>query len=235
MRLTALYLGFFFTVSVLLFASLANQASAEDVPREQASQWVSPDDVSCDEGLVSVWNKNGTQECVKPENVLKLIKSGWIPPETVDEISILDKRMHEVSENVYAFQFDYCAAAYNENAIGIVISTNVEKIPVQIDPNIQINQCQQYGTQVHALSDSPIKTALFYEKDMKVLFKSFEKKKMNLEEDLVHNQQKLMRLQDPNLDGDNTEKIDRVKTQIKWITIAIQSYKEGLDILRSLQ
>ena len=95
--------------------------------------------------------------------------------------------MHETSKNVYSFQFDYCAAVYNEGAIGIVISSNVEKIPIQIDPNIQINQCQQYGTQIHSLSDSPVKTSLFYEKDMKVLFKSFEKKKMNLEEDLVHN------------------------------------------------
>ena len=85
------------------------------------------------------------------------------------------------------------------------------------------------------LSDSPIGTSLFYEKDMKVLFKSFERKKMNLEEDLVHNQQKLMKLEDPHLEGDNLEKIDRVKTQIKWLNIAIQSYKEGLNILRSLQ
>ena len=70
---------FFFTVSVLLFASPANQVSAnEDVPRprHQTSQGDSPDDVSCEEGSVSVWNKNGTQECVKPENVLKLIRSG---------------------------------------------------------------------------------------------------------------------------------------------------------------
>ena len=200
-----------------------------------ASQGVSTEDVSCEEGLVLVWNNDGIQECIEPENVLKLIESGWIPSETIDRISISDERIHETSENVYSFQFDYCAAVYNEGAIGIVVSSNVEKIPVQIDPSIQINQCQQYGTQIHSLSDSPIRTSLFYEKDMKILFKSFEKKKMNLEEDLVHNQQKLMRLQDPNLGGDNQEKIDRVKTQIKWINIAIQSYKEGLDILRSLQ
>ena len=220
-----------------MFASLINQAIAEDVPKpkQQASHGASPDDVMCEEGLVLVWKNDGTQECVKPENVLKLVKSGWIPPETIDRISISDERMHKVSENIYAFQFDYCAAVYNESAIGIVISSNVEKIPVQIDPNIQINQCQQYGTQIHSLSDSPIKTSLFYEKDMEALFKSFEKKKMNLEEDLVHNQQKLMRLQEPNIDGDNTEEIDRVKTQIKWINIAIQSYNEGLNTLRSLQ
>lgn len=238
MRLSIQYLAFFFIVLILSFSSLANPVSAEeDVPstRQETSQEVSPDNILCEEELVLVWNKNGTQECVKSENVLKLVKSGWIPAETIDRISVSNERTHKIYENVYAFQFDYCAAVYNEEAIGIVISSNIEKIPIQIDPNIQVNQCQQYGTQIHSLSDSPVSTSLFYEKDMKVLFKSFEKKKMNLEEDLVHNQQKLMRLQDPNLDGDNSEEIDRVKTQIKWIGIAIQSYKEGLDILRSLQ
>ena len=167
--------------------------------------------------------------------MLKLVESGRLPAETVDQISISNQRLHKISENVYAFQFEYCAAVYNKEAIGIIISSNVEKIPVQVDPHIQINQCQQYGTQIHILSDAPIRTSLFYDKDMKVLFKSFEKKKMNLEKDLVHNQQKLMKLQDPNLDDDDLEKIDRLKTQTKWINISIQSYKEGLNILRSLQ
>ena len=122
---------------------------------------------------------------------------------------------------------------YAMRTLGIIISSNVEKILVQIDPDFQVNPCQQYGTPIHSLSDSPIRTSIFYENDMKVPFKIFEKKKMNLEDDLVHNQQKLMKLQNPNLDDGNQEKTDRV--QIKWIKITNQSYKEGLDILRSLQ
>ena len=153
MRPNVRYLGIFFIVSVLLFVSLATQVNAEDVPspRQQTSQKVSPDDVLCEEGLVSVRNNIGTQECVMPDNVLKLVESGWLPHETIDRISILDQRIHGVSENVYAFQFDYCAAVYNKDALEIIISSNVEKIPVQIDPNIQINQCQQYGTQIHVV------------------------------------------------------------------------------------
>ena len=237
MRLSAQYLAIFFTMSILLSASLANQVSAEDAPesKHQASQEVSADDIECEEELVLVWKNDGTPECVKPENVLKLVESGWLPHETIDQISISDKRMHEVSENVYAFQFDYCAAVYNEDALGIIISSNVENIPVQIDPNIQINQCQQYGTQIHTLSDSPLRTSLFYEEDMQTLFKSFDKKKADLEKDLIYNQQKLQKLQDPNLNDDNLEEIEMVKIQIEWINIAIQSYKEGLNTLRSLQ
>ena len=223
---------------MLLFAIPAIQANAEDVsrPKQQTPQGISPDDVVvCEKGLEQIWKNDGTQVCVEPENVLKLVESGVIPDETIDQISISNQRLHKISENVYAFQFEYCAAVYNKGAIGMIVSSNVEKIPVQIDPHIQVNQCQQYGTQIHVLSDAPIRTSLFYDKDMKVLFQSFEKKKMNLEKDLVHNQQKLMKLQDPNLDDNNLEKIDKVKTQMKWINIAIQSYKDGLNILRSLQ
>ena len=167
----------------------------------------------CKDGLELVLNNNGKSECVEPEDVLKLVKSGWIPARTVDLLSISDEKIHEVSENVYAFQFDYCAKVYNKNAIGIIISSSIEMIPIQIDSDIELNQCHQYGTQIHVLSNTIPKTTLFYEKDMDVLFKSFDKKKTNLEADLVYNQQKLLRLEDPNLDEDNREEIEKIKMQ----------------------
>jgi len=237
MRLNVQYLGFFFTVLMLLLAIPATQASAEDVSRQkqQVSQEIPPDDVVCKEGLEQVWENDGTPICVESENVLKLVKSGWIPPQTVDKISISDKRAHEVSENVYAFQFEYCAAVYNEVALGTIISSDTEKIPVQIDPNIQMHQCQQYGTQIRAFSDSSIEVSLFYEKDMQTLFKVFDKKKINLEEDLVHYHQKLLRLQNPNIDENNLEEINQLKMRIDLINHVIQSYKEGLNTLRALQ
>lgn len=143
MRLNVFYLGFFLAVSVLLFAIPISQANAEDVQREkqQTSQDISP--VVCEEGLVLVWEDDETPVCVEPENVLRLVESGGIQSGTVDKISISDKRTHEVSENVYAFQFDYCAAVYNQGVLGMIVSSYTEKIPVQIDPNIQIHQCQQ--------------------------------------------------------------------------------------------
>ena len=144
-------------------------------------------------------------------------------------------RIHEVSEDVYAFQFEYCAAVYNEGALGVIVSSDTEKIPVPIDPNIQIEQCQQYGTQIRAFSDSSIEVSLFYEKDMENLIKIFDKKKGNLEDDIVHYHQKLLRLEDPNLDEDNLEEIDRLKMRIDLINHVIQSYKEGLNTFRALQ
>jgi hypothetical protein len=236
MRLNVQYLGLFFTVSVLLFAIPVSQASAENVSRseQQTSRGIPSDDVVCKEGLDLVWENDGTPICVEPENVLKLIKSGWIPPQTIDKISISDKRTHETSENVYAFQFDYCAAMYNEGALGTIISSDTEKIPVQIDPDIQIHQCQQYGTQIRAFSDSSIEVSLFYEKDMEKLIKIFDTKKGNLEDDLIHYHQKLLRLEDPNLDEDNLEEIDRLKMRIELVEHVIQSYKEGLNTFRAL-
>ena len=237
MRLNAQYLGFFLIVSVLLFVTSAIQANAEDVPRpkQQTDQGISTDDVVCKEELELVWKYDGTPVCVEPENVLKLVKSGWLSQETIDRISISDKRTHEVSKNVHAFQFDYCAAVYNEDALGMIVSSDTEKIPVQIDPNIEADQCQQYGTQIHASSDSSLMISLFYEKDVQKLFKNFEKKKMNLDDDLIQYQQKLLRLQDPNLDEDNLEEIDKVEMRIELINHVIQSYKQGLNTLRSLQ
>jgi hypothetical protein len=222
---------------VLLFVTSTIQVNAEDGPnsKQQTSQEIPTDDIVCKDGLELVWKYDGMPTCVNPENVLKLVKSGWISHETIDRISISDKRTHEVSENVHAFQFDYCAAVYNENALGVIISSDTEKIPIQIDPNIQTYQCQQYGTQIHASSDSSIVVSLFYEKDMQALFKIFNKKKMNLEDDLVSYQQKLLRLEDPNLDENNSEEIDKVETRIELIKHVIQSYKQGLNTLRSLQ
>lgn len=163
------------------------------------------------------------------------MKAGWILPHTIDQISISDKSAHEVSENIYAFQFDYCAAVCNEGVLGIVIASDTERIPIPIDPNIQIGQCQQYGTQIRAFSDSTLKVSLFYEKDIEKLIKIFDKKKSNLEDDLAHFQQKLLRLEDPNLDEDNSEEIDKLKIRIKLVDHVIQSYKEGLNMFRALQ
>lgn len=238
MRLNVQYLGIFFAVLMLLFTIPATQASAQDVsrPEQQASQGISPDDVGiCQDGLELVWENDGTPVCVDHENVLKLVELGGIPSDTVDKISISGKRAHEVSENVYAFQFDYCAAVYNEGALGVIVSSDTEKIPVPIDPNIQIGQCQQYGTQIRSFSDSSLEVSFFYEKDMGKLIKVFDAKKGNLEDDLVHYQQKLLRLQNPNLDEDNLEKIIKIKMRIELVDNVIQSYKEGLNTLRALQ
>ena len=240
MRLNAQCLGLFFTVLLLLFVIPASQANAEDVSAsgQQTEQDVSADDddIACKDGLeLVVWANDGTPACVTPESVLKLVKSGRISQETVDRISISDKRAHEVSENVYAFQFDYCAAVYNEGALGVIVSSDTERIPVQIDPAIQIGQCHQYGTQIHSSSDSSLDVSLFYKKDMQKLFKIFDKKKMNLEDDLISYHQRLLKLQDPNIDEDNLEEIDKVKIRINLINHAIQSYKQGLNILSSLQ
>ncbi len=237
MRLNTQYLGFLFTALMLLFVISATQVSAEDMAKsdQQASHGVSPDDTVCKKGFERVWQNDGTLICVEPENVLKLVESGWLSPETVDKISISNKRAHEVSENVYAFQFDYCAAVYNEDALGIIISSDTEKIPIPIDPNIQMNQCQQYGTQIRAFSDSSLDTSIFYEKDIQSLLKSFDKKKGNLEDDLVHYQQKLLRLENPNLNEDNLEEIDRLKMRIELVNHVIESYKEDLNTLRTLQ
>ena len=237
MSLNTTYFGFFFTVLMLLLVLPATQASGEDMStqKQQTSQENAQDDAVCKEGLEQVWGNDGTSICIEPKNVLKLVKSGWISPQTVDRISISDKRAHEVSENVHAFQFEYCSAVYNDDALGVIVSSGTEKIPVPIDPNIQIHQCQQYGTQIRAFSDSSIEVSLFYEKDMQALFKVFDKKRGNLEDDLVSYHQKLLRLEDPNLDEDNSKEIGQLKMRIDLIDHVIQSYKKGLNTLRSLQ
>ena len=236
MCLNAKCLGFF-SLLVLLFVTPTTQANAEDAskPIPETSQGISPDDVECKEGLEQVWKNDGTPICVEPENVLKLIKSGAIPSQTIEKISILDRRAQEVSENVYVFQFEYCAAVYNEGALGAIVSSDTEKIPVPIDPNIQIDQCQHYGTQIHTSSDSSLKVSLFYEKDLEKFIKIFDKKRANLGDDLIHYQQKLLRLEDPNLDEDNLEEIDKLKKRIELVDHVIQSYKEGLNTLRALK
>lgn len=237
MRLNGQYLGIFFTVFVLLIVIPVSQVSAEDVPRprQQISQGVSPDDVICKEGFVLVWRNDGMPACVRADSVLKLIRSGWMPGYTIDKISILKETKNEVFENRYSFQFEFCSEIYNEDTIGVIISSDTEKIPVQIDPNIKKNECHQYGTQIHALSESSLKTSLFYEKDIPILVKDFEKKKMNLEDDTVRLQQKLMRLQDPNLNGSSLEEIGEVQKQINWNSEVIESCKDGVKTLRSLQ
>ena len=236
MRLNAKCLGFF-SLLVLLFVTPTAQANAEDASRpiQETSQGIPPEDVECKEGLEQVWKNDGTPICVEPENVLKLIKSGAIPSQTIEKISISDKRVHEVSENVHVIQFKYCAAAYNEGALGTIVSSDTEKIPVPIDPNIQIDQCQHYGTQIRAFSDSSLKVSLFYEKDLEELIKIFDKKRANLADDLIHYQQKLLRLEDPNLDEDNLEEIDQLKKRIELVDHVIESYKEGLNTLRALK
>jgi SMC interacting uncharacterized protein involved in chromosome segregation len=84
-------------------------------------------------------------------------------------------------------------------------------------------------------SDSSIEVSLFYEKDMEKLIKIFDTKKGNLEDDLIHYHQKLLRLEDPNIDEDNLDEIDRLKMRIELVEHVVQSYKEDLNTLRALQ
>ena len=63
----------------------------------------------------------------------------------------------------------------------------------------------------------------------------FDKKKGNLEEDLVSYHQKLLRLEDPNLDENNLEEINQLKMRIELVGHVIQSYKEGLNTFRALE
>ena len=229
-------LRIFLIVSVLLVASMASQASAENTsePEQQTSEEDSHEDLSCERDSKLVWKADGSPTCVKSESILSFVEFGLLHSETIDRISVSDKREHEISENVYAFQFDYCAEVYNEGVLGVIVSSDTEKIPVPIDPNIQIDQCHQYGTQIHAFSELSIEVSLFYEKDMERLTKIFDTKKSNLEDDLIHYHQKLLRLEDPNLDEDNLEKIAQLKIRIDLINHVIQSYKEGLNTLRAL-
>lgn len=155
--------------------------------------------------------------------------------DTVSDNSISNQIVHEISENIYAFQFKYCATIHNQYALGVIISSDTEKIPLQIDPNIQIDECHQYGTQIRAFSDSSLKTLIFYEKDIEKWHKEFDRKKMNLEEDLVHYEQKLLRLENPNIDEDNSEEISKIKERMEVINHVIQSHKQGLKTLSSLK
>ena len=231
------YLRIFLIASVLLVASMVSQSNAENTsePEQQTSGRDSPEDLVCEKDSKLVWTTDGSMICVKSESVLNFVDLGLLHSETIDRISVSDKREHEISENVYAFQFDYCAGVYNEGVLGVIVSSDTEKIPVPIDLSIQIGQCQQYGTQIRAFSVSSIDVSLFYEKDMERLTKVFDKKKGNLGDDLVHYHQKLLRLEDPNLDEDNLDEIDRLKMRIDLINHVIQSYKEGLNTLRALQ
>ena len=172
MHHTAKYFRVFFILLIMMMVIPAIHVNAEAPSHSENknSQENSSENIACEEKLERVWNNHGALECVEPENVLKLVKSGGIPARNIEFLSISDKHIHEVAENVYAFQFDYCAKVYNKNAIGIIISSSIEKIPIQIDPNIKLHQCHQYGTQIHALSNTFPNTALFYENDMDVLF-----------------------------------------------------------------
>lgn len=151
--------------------------------------------------------------------------------DAADDNNISNETIRKVSENIYAFQFKYCSTTYNQGALGVIVSSDTEKIPLQIDLDIQIGECHQYGTQIRAFSEKSLDTSVFYEKDMKKLFKNFNEKKMNLEKDLVYLEQKLLRLENPEIDEENSEKIIQVKTRIELIEDVIESYRQGLSTL----
>ena len=85
MDLTTKYFGVFFIVLTMMFVVPVIHVNAEESSHSenQISQEDSPDDIMCKDGLELVLNDNGVSECVEPENVLKLVKSGWIPARAV--------------------------------------------------------------------------------------------------------------------------------------------------------
>jgi len=134
------------------------------------------------------------------------------------------------TESSYFYLYQYCHSARSQDIMGFQITSNVESVPVLISPDIKIGECQTYGAKIHVDKSDFVKTKLFTKNELPDLIRSFENKKMTLEDKLSNEEQKLNIYR--KTDAGEEKIIKQVKT-IEHIKELIKSARNSIILLKS--
>lgn len=164
-----------------------------------------------------------------------ILLSLWLNPvfaEKADEVTINEIRPIKVGNSQYQVSLKYCNYNPEKHPLGAIISSQIGKNIVVLDPDIKEEDCQLYTTRLNAERPSAIGVRLFDASHVDGLISDFEKRLGNLESKRVTAYQDL-RVEKALPDIDS-KKIERITKNIMKLEQAIQNSKASLRILKTL-
>ena len=137
------------------------------------------------------------------------------------------------TSNSHKIVIEFCKNASNSDYVGILIRSDLEKVPVFLDKQALVGKCQVHVSKIFASNPSTIKASLFEKEDVAGLASEFNAKIASLEEKKVKAHQELRKIKMSSYYDE--KKIERIEKSIEQNNKLQKSAKYGLSTLYSLR
>lgn len=146
---------------------------------------------------------------------------------------IEDIEFKKIDETSYTVMFDVCTIQNNSDVSGVLLNSEMEYVVVPVDSNVSLEQCQQYGTNIHTNNTQSVVFSLFSTGDFNDILDLLEKQLQKIQDLVVSNEQELLQTQ--KTEPENIEKINQLKKQLNSYKEIITSTKSSLKAIRGME
>lgn len=137
----------------------------------------------------------------------------------------------EIGNWRYFVHFEFCTNIQN-SALGIWAKTDLEKIPIPINPDGKISECQKLAVKIRADNATSLTMSTFSSEDLPKLIKEVEELRQKTLNELVKAEQYLLKLQNQQ---SSVEEIEEAKDRRNVFKEILESTSESLKTLRSMR
>lgn len=129
--------------------------------------------------------------------------------------------------------FDFCRTENNIYAMGGNSKSEMESVPIPVDYYMDLEQCQEYGTNIHTTDASSLQFSLFTRDDFENMIDVLEKQMRAAQELVVSSEQELLKVQ--NIESENLEKINMIKDKLRSYQEVLNSTKSSIKAIRGME
>jgi len=109
----------------------------------------------------------------------------------------------------------------------------MEYVVVPVNYNASLEQCQQYGTNIHTNNTQSVTFSLFSTDDSSNIVDLLEKQLQRIRDLAVSSEQELLQTQ--KMEPENTKKIDKLEKQLNLYEEILASTKSSLKAIRVME
>ena len=146
---------------------------------------------------------------------------------------IEDIEFTKIDEMSYTVMFDVCLVQNNSDVSGVLINSEMEYVVVPVDSNVSLEQCQQYGTNIHTNNTQSVTFSLFSTDDFSNIVNLLEKQLQKIQDLVVSSEQELLQTQ--KTEPENIKKIDQLEKQLISYKEILASTKSSLKAIRGME
>jgi len=146
---------------------------------------------------------------------------------------IEDIEFTKTDETSYTVMFDVCMVQNDSDIAGVLVNSEMEYVVVPVDSNVNVEQCQQYGTNIHTNNTQSVVFWLFSTGDFSNILDLLEKQLQKVQDLVVSYEQELLQTQ--KTEPENIEKIDQLKKQLNSYNEILASTKNSFKAIRGME
>jgi len=146
---------------------------------------------------------------------------------------IEDIEFTKIDETSYTVMFDVCMVQNNSDVSGVLLNSEMEYVVIPVDSNVSMEQCQQYGTNIHTNNTQSVEFLLFSTGDFNNILNLLEKQLQKIQDLVVSTEQELLQTQ--KTEPENIEKTDQLKKQLNSYNEILTSTKNSFKAVRGME